>query len=106
MDCVGVNKLNLGRAEFKLPVLPPAEALHEEVKDDPSYSVKIREAIADGQMPRAYHEHPVTKKAATLGMLALPVALYMDGVAYSLVDQCSCDLDRQYDLESSSSAWS
>ena len=71
------------RSVTMLPVLPGHEALDREVRADPTVSVKLKEAVDSGNLPRAYYDHPVVQDSE---LPVLPCSLYIDAVPYSNTD--------------------
>ena len=76
---------SLSREQVPIYTQPAHEALDDELRSDPTISVRIREAIDLGKLPPCYHEHTVTR-ACDPENPPVPCALYMDGIAYSLLD--------------------
>lgn len=65
-----------------------ALACHEELAkqlDDPSARHALTEKIREGNMPPAYFAHPVVQGASD-GEPVFPIAVYIDGVPYSITD--------------------
>lgn len=83
LPVVGRRICDIDRTQFDLAVRPGHELLHEELEDDPSVLLRLREANEDGDLPRCYYEHPVVRNTSDD---VLPVAIYIDGVAYSQSD--------------------
>eukprot|EP00969_Alexandrium_andersonii_P309297 13668454-Alexandrium_andersonii.AAC.1 len=67
-----------------MPFRPPHECLEQELSDDPSLLSELQRQRADAHLPPAYYEHPVVVAAGDDPVV--PLALYMDGVAYSDCD--------------------
>lgn len=78
----GQARAQLGRGKITLVVRPPHEAIAEELSD-PAVREQVRDTIASGALPPAYFDHPAVKDSASP---VAPLAIYMDGVSYSLVD--------------------
>eukprot|EP00969_Alexandrium_andersonii_P153658 6794654-Alexandrium_andersonii.AAC.1 len=68
---------------MELPFRPPHELLHDELVEDGSVLLKLQEQVDEGLLPPAYAEHPVVREADSP---VVPLAVYMDGVAYSQTD--------------------
>ena len=51
---------------------------------DPALATRLREAITSTNLPRAYYDHPVVANHGDESVL--PIAIYMDGLPYSLTD--------------------
>ena len=65
----------------------PHEELMQEIQNVGTYTFKLRlqEAIQDGNFPPAYDQHPVVQGSSPDDPV-LPVALYLDGLPYTLTD--------------------
>ena len=72
------------RVVHQIAVVPPAEALHAELAEDSSVRARLREAVADGELPPAYHDHAVVRRFPPATVL--PLSLYLDGTPYSKKD--------------------
>ena len=64
-----------------LPVLPPHEALLEELLSSSTATDGLDRALRAGELPPKYFTHPV-KASAPAGTTVCPVSLYLDGVQY------------------------
>ena len=80
----GVRKDTIGRAAQTLLVRPVHEQLQAEIEADPAQGDALDAMKASGKLPPAYHEHCVVQRNADERVW--PVALYMDGVPYSITD--------------------
>jgi hypothetical protein len=85
LDVPGYHKLELRRTTHVVPVMSPHELLGNAMAD-PSYLEEVCKFVADADLPAAYHEHPVVKRAQEEGEVAVPLALYLDAVPYSQTD--------------------
>ena len=83
IDVAGHRKADMSRTNFKLKVRIPYESIDDELKGDPAITVRLQEAIDNGDLPQSYFEHPVVLGTPDP---VLPLALYMDGLPYSLTD--------------------
>ena len=45
---------------MKIHMVPAHEAIARELSEDPSVTVRVDEAIADGSLPPCYHQTPTT----------------------------------------------
>eukprot|EP00969_Alexandrium_andersonii_P208806 9222059-Alexandrium_andersonii.AAC.1 len=72
-----------GRKVEDIPFRPPHELLHDELVEDGSVLLKLQEQIDSGALPPANDAHPVVREA---DVPVVPLAVYMDGVAYSQTD--------------------
>ena len=79
----GRRKHDLARTTVELPVVPPHEALMREVEANPDMATRLQAAVASEALPPSYMEHPLVR---TGSCSVLPLALYLDGVPYSLTD--------------------
>ena len=79
----GHKRHDLTRTVHDVPTMPMHEVLAKELRDSATVPFKLEEARENGTLPRAYWDHPVVKASSTP---VLPVALFMDGVAYSHTD--------------------
>ena len=80
----GMRKNHLARTQYNLVVRPPHECISREMNSDSTIGIKTAEAKAAGDLPPAYTEHTVVLRS--IGKLVLPLALFIDGVAYALTD--------------------
>ena len=85
-DVPGHRRHDLQRTLCNVPVNPAHEQLALELKADPSVQLKLWEAVHEDKLPPSYHSHPVVLSARAAGKLALPLALFLDGVPYSHTD--------------------
>ena len=65
-------------------MVPAHEAIARELNEDPSVTVRLDEAMADGSLPPCYHQNPTTLRNPEAP--PIPLAIYMDSLPYSLVD--------------------
>ena len=72
------------RGMVTFPVKPLRELAERALADDPTANVRLQEAIERGALPPAYFSHPVVRGSPA--ELVTPWSIYMDSVAYSLVD--------------------
>ena len=79
----GVQRGDAGRGPIELTTLPPHEVLQGQWENDPGMGEKLREAISKNELPEAYTQHELVRSSSELIM---PIALYLDGVAYSESD--------------------
>ena len=84
LDIPGYSASIGARVVHRISVVPPHEALHEEFAEDTSVRVRLREAVANGELPRAYYDHAVVRRYP-LGVV-VPLSLYLDGTPYSKKD--------------------
>lgn len=80
---VGHRKHDHSRSKFSVLVRPLHEALHDEITNDPTVSVLLREAIERGSLPPTYFSNPIVQQNEGP---VVPLALYADSVPYSLTD--------------------
>lgn len=85
LDIIGHRKHDLSRAQHSLKVVPPHEALQEEISGNQTLAEQLAEAVASGSLPRAYQEHPLVLQSDP-GTQIWPIGLYMDAVPYSHTD--------------------
>ena len=73
------------RQTSPLAVLPPLDACVQHMQEN---EADLRRRLAGTTLPRTYYNHPVVQRAQSEqpALMALPLALYMDGVAYSRED--------------------
>ena len=81
----GTDRHSESREVFDIPVVPPHEALADELGKATGAKEKLAEAIANREWGRAYMEHPVVQRAPT-GQVVWPLALYVDGVPFQRRD--------------------
>ena len=79
----GHKRHELTRTVHDVPTMPMHEVLAKELRDSATVPFKLEEARENGTLPRAYWDHPVVKASSTP---VLPVAVFMDGAAYSHTD--------------------
>jgi hypothetical protein len=83
-EAPGLPSGGVSRGPVTFTSKPGHESLNEEF-DDPSFSVRLRECLDNpSELPPCYDAHPTVLRHA--GESVAPVAMYMDGVAYSQVD--------------------
>lgn len=70
------------RALRPLGAIPVQEALARELDEDPHFQEKLTRCA--GELPPAYRHHKVVREA--LPQLAVPLALYLDGIQYATRD--------------------
>ena len=83
----GHAKHDLSRTRHSVPTLPPHEQIEGELVD-PTYRNRLRDAVANNELPPAYWAHPMVRETplgAPVGHPA-PLALYLDAVPYSHTD--------------------
>ena len=83
LTVVGKRKGSSKRMPIKVPIVPLHEAVSDELDTDPTILPLLDEALSDGRLPPSYHENVVVQSAAEP---PVPVAIYMDGLPYDLVD--------------------
>ena len=64
-----------------VPVIPPHEALWEEVSSTPHLLQRVVEARDNKLLPPAYYDHPVVESAPAEAIV-VPTAIYMDGISF------------------------
>ena len=69
-----------GLATRKLPVVPPHEALREELVADPSSHQRVEEALHARELLPSYDKNPTAMEQRRAGSAPHPIALYVDGV--------------------------
>lgn len=79
----GKKRGEMARTPITIPCRPAHEVAHDRVKNDPSASTRLMEAIDNRDLPESYFQHPLVRTSADLIM---PWGLYMDSVPYSLTD--------------------
>jgi hypothetical protein len=82
-DIASYNKDTLGRSKHEFSVLVPHEELDASLRDDPTFSVRLDEAISNNELPKAYFDHPIVKASSEP---VAPFSLFADGVPYSITD--------------------
>lgn len=70
-----------------VPMIPPHEALANELAQSREPEDALRRALRDNALPPAYSEHP-SVVALQPGEVMHPICRYMDGVSFSRVDSC------------------
>ncbi len=73
------DRTDIERALRTMPVLPPHEALAQELASNASWQTKLQEAIAADTYAENYKQHPAVL-AAPPGALVVPIELYVDAV--------------------------
>jgi hypothetical protein len=80
-----------GIATRKLPVVPPHEALNEELVANPSSHQRVEDALQARELPPSYNSTVTEQRRA--GSTPHPAPFYVDWVAYNQVDTtvvCGC----------------
>lgn len=80
----GHQRHDLSRTSHRLPALVGHEMLDDEIRNDPTVRIKLREAVEGGILPPAYHDS-LTVQAAE-GHPVVPCGIYVDAVPYSRTD--------------------
>ena len=70
---------------MQIPVLPPLEAIDEEILYNPGIKDKLNQMIEDGQLPDAYFQHKAYLDAPA-DTPVYPLVVYLDGVKFQRVD--------------------
>ena len=79
----GCSRNQLGRCDIVMPMRSPHGLLDDEFKNDTSLNYKSQEMADSGQLPPAYHEHPIVQEADAA---PCPIAMYSDAVPYTNTD--------------------
>ena len=79
----GHKRHDLTRTVHDVPTMPMHEVVAKELRDSATVPFKLEEERENGTLSRAYWDHPVVKASSTP---VLPVAVFMDGVAYNHTD--------------------
>jgi hypothetical protein len=86
MHVPGQGKHDLERTIQTVHVQPGHEQLIDDYKANlETCERNLAQLKADNQLPPSYWHHPVVQGAA-LALLVFPIAIYLDGVPYSLTD--------------------
>ena len=72
-----------GRINKTMPMTPVHEALDAELRDQNLSLLDVASSSSFGEWEAAYASHPGTLAAKAEGTVALPAALYLDGVRYT-----------------------
>ena len=75
----GHTKANASRELHEIQVLPPHEAVHQEIVQDPT----ILQSFNPHEWPASYHTHSVVIAARAAGAQPIPLAFYMDAAQYN-----------------------
>ena len=78
-----LQRHDLTHTVHDVPTMPMHEVLAKELCGSATVPFKLEEARENGTLPRAYWDHPVVKASSTP---VWPMAVFMDGVAYSHTD--------------------
>ena len=85
LDVAGYSKQDLSRTSHTLLVSPSHEEICDAVVGTRGWQTKLNELVPE--MPPAYHDHPIVKEARLAHEPVVgPLALYLDGLPYSLTD--------------------
>lgn len=84
LDVPGHDKAQADRTVHHLETRPPHEALAREVEAEPQLLERVAAAAAAGDWAASYARHPVVLAAE--GAPVLPLALYIDGVPFTVQD--------------------
>ena len=85
LDLPGHSKHDLERSTQKCLVIPGFEQMQEDLENSATDRELWRERLrSPGGLPPSYYSHPVVQGAG--GELVWPIAIYLDGVPYSLTD--------------------
>lgn len=79
------NRQDNSRTVEPLSVVPPHEALADELLAKHDSASDLAEAVAAGDLPESYKNHPTVVHAAA-GTPVYPLALYLDGISYARRD--------------------
>jgi hypothetical protein len=80
VDVPSKNRSSASRVVSKIPVLPMHEALCSEYVESAGLDTDLRQAVADGELPQIYWDHPVVRSA--INVLVHPVCIFVDGVSF------------------------
>ena len=83
----GHSKFDASRTTSQVPVLPPHEALHREIEEDPSMTMLLASVLERRQLPEAYYQHTVV---ASPGAPVFPLGIFIDGVKFQKHDGIIC----------------
>jgi hypothetical protein len=84
LPVAGHRKSDIARSEFSLKVKLTYEILDKELRADPTIMIRLSEAVELRQLPPSYYSHVVVQDHPD--ELVFPLAIYLDGVAYSMTD--------------------
>ena len=79
------NRAEAYRTTTDIPAVLPWFAVDEEMRATRDLPTKLEAALADGTLPRAYHDHTVVVSAQP-GEIVWPGALFMDAVGFARHD--------------------
>ena len=80
LSAPGYRKTSATREHLYFDLVPPHEALAEEVAYNGTILSKLQADIAEGSMPPRYTEHPVVRSAGDTPVV--PIAMYFDFMPY------------------------
>ena len=84
LDMPGYSTYACYRTVHKIPCAPPQEAIDAELQQNPALLEKLDSTpLTQQNWCKAYGDHPAVK---TSSQRPVPIALYLDGVAYSTID--------------------
>ena len=85
MHIPGQGKHDLERTTMTLPILPGHEQFVDDMAEPNNPVPSMLQRMKDeDELPPSYHHHPVVQGAGSQAVY--PVAIFLDGVAYSLTD--------------------
>ena len=82
MRVPGYKRSELGRTLVEMDAMLPHEMIAEEVASVPGFEDLQEEVVDVSGWEPAYRAHPVVRAHAEDGALVVPLALYLDGVAF------------------------
>jgi hypothetical protein len=82
----GRERKRIGREPITIPVVAAHEVVDKAFRDDATVRAKLQEKIAKKELPECYFTHPVVRDHGTIDNPIFPMACFIDGVPYSLVD--------------------
>ena len=83
LSAPGLRSTDVSRTPLNFTMRVPHEVVNAEATSDPTIGQRLYEAVSSKTLPPTYFDHPLV--LAGRGPV-LPLALYMDGVAYSMTD--------------------
>lgn len=83
--CPWFSKSTATREPHDLAVLPPHEALYDEIQSNPGARDKLEAELAEGGLAQAFLEHPIYTGRLD-GEPVYPVAIFVDGVPFTKRD--------------------
>jgi hypothetical protein len=84
VDIPSYIKDTLGRSKHEFAALVPHDEFDAAVREDPTFLIRLDEAIAHNELPQAYFDHRVVRASSEP---VVPFSLFADGAPHNITDR-------------------